>query len=131
MPAYSPDQKPKDHLIAACVRPGHHRNGRCAALNETMAANAPTHQSRPLQPTRLLRGLKFLLAGILMATAVAAQDDDPNHGVVFIYPTNDQIYNKMDTVNVTYTSPFPTPNLYLWCSSGDGKITEGNIPSRR
>ncbi|KAK0634178.1 hypothetical protein B0T14DRAFT_599272 [Immersiella caudata] len=40
------------------------------------------------------------------------------NGVVFIYPTKDQIYNFMDTVNVTYTSPFPTPNLFTFCNGG-------------
>jgi hypothetical protein len=53
-----------------------------------------------------------LLVGIL--TAGAAGED--NHGVVFTFPTEGQVFNKMDTVNVTYTSPFSTPNLYLWCS---------------
>jgi len=53
-----------------------------------------------------------------LAGQAAGQADDPNHGVVFIYPTKDQIYNLMDTVNVTYTSPFPTPNLYTFCDGG-------------
>lgn len=61
--------------------------------------------------------LALLLLGLLLPV-VAGQDDDPNHGVVFIYPTKDQIYHTMDTVNVTYTSPFPTPNLYLFCDGG-------------
>lgn len=53
-----------------------------------------------------------------MAAMVVGQDDDPNHGVVFIYPIDGQVYHKMDTIDVTYTSPFPTPNLYLWCDGG-------------
>ena len=50
---------------------------------------------------------------------VVGQDNDPNHGVVFVFPTGEQVYNKMDTINVTYTSPFPTPNLYLWCDANN------------
>jgi hypothetical protein len=69
-----------------------------------------------------------LLAAILMVSAVLAHDDDPNHGVVFIYPTEKQTYNTKDTVNVTYTSPFPTPNLFLWCDGGGaGKYRESKI----
>ncbi|KAK4031483.1 hypothetical protein C8A01DRAFT_21295 [Parachaetomium inaequale] len=52
-----------------------------------------------------------------MAGAVFGDID--NHSVVFVFPTEGQIFNKMDTVNVTYTSPFSTPNLYLWCGSAD------------
>ncbi|KAL2259716.1 hypothetical protein VTK26DRAFT_6507 [Humicola hyalothermophila] len=64
----------------------------------------------------------LLFASFLLPTATA-QDDDPNHGVVFIYPTEGHIYNYMDTVNVTYTSPFPTPNLYLFCDGGGREVS--------
>ncbi|KAK3301452.1 uncharacterized protein B0H64DRAFT_38748 [Chaetomium fimeti] len=71
---------------------------------------------------------RFLLAGALMSSMVVGQNDDPNHGVVFIYPISGQVYNKMDTVNVTYTSPFPTPNLYLWCDSGSRNLLTQAAP---
>ena len=78
------------------------------------------------RPSPCITGaMRVMLMLTLMLTIAAGQDDDPNHGVIFIYPTSNQIYNMMDTVNVTYTSPFPTPNLYLWCDGGDrqGKFT--------
>jgi hypothetical protein len=57
--------------------------------------------------------------GLAVGQASAQDDDDPNHGVVFLYPaTKDLIFNLMDTINVTYTSPFPTPNLYAFCDGG-------------
>jgi hypothetical protein len=62
---------------------------------------------------------RVLVAGALMAAMVVGQHSGPNNGVVFIFPTGGQVYNKMDTVNVTYTSSFPTPNLYLWCDPGN------------
>ncbi|KAK0654758.1 hypothetical protein B0T16DRAFT_337 [Cercophora newfieldiana] len=70
---------------------------------------------------------QWLLATALLIPRGAAQttaaNDDPNHGVVFIYPTKDQIYNYMDTVNVTYTSPFPTPNLFTFCNPNAKQIS--------
>lgn len=67
--------------------------------------------------------VRLLLGGFLMASAVAGQEN----GVFFIYPTDNQIYNTMDTINVTYTSPFPTPNLYLWCSGHDDPSTSYRV----
>ncbi|KAM7191513.1 hypothetical protein V8F33_008864 [Rhypophila sp. PSN 637] len=65
----------------------------------------------------------------LTARGVTGQENDPDHGVVFIYPTADQIYNLMDTVNVTYTSAFPTPNLYTFCDGGDRQVSLQRAPS--
>ncbi|KAH6844922.1 sulfate transporter family-domain-containing protein [Chaetomium sp. MPI-CAGE-AT-0009] len=72
--------------------------------------------------------IRVLLAGALMSSMVVGQDHDPDHGVVFIYPIAGQVYNKMDTINVTYTSPFPTPNLYLWCDSGGRNVLKQAAP---
>ncbi|CAG8959466.1 hypothetical protein HYFRA_00001364 [Hymenoscyphus fraxineus] len=38
-----------------------------------------------------------------------------NHGVTFLYPPTGLSPNYLDTINVTYTSPFPDPLLYTWC----------------
>ncbi|KAM7206052.1 hypothetical protein V8F20_002834 [Naviculisporaceae sp. PSN 640] len=65
----------------------------------------------------------------LVIRGVAGQEDDPNHGVVFAYPTTDQLYNLMDTVNVTYTSPFPTPDLYTFCDGGNRQVSMQRAPS--
>ncbi|KAH6631201.1 hypothetical protein B0J18DRAFT_124706 [Chaetomium sp. MPI-SDFR-AT-0129] len=70
-----------------------------------------------------------LLVNILLLSAADAQyDNDPNHGVVFLYPTNGQTYNTMDILNVAYTSPFPAPNLYLFCDNGDRQIFRQPAP---
>ncbi|KAK4184323.1 hypothetical protein QBC35DRAFT_477375 [Podospora australis] len=64
-------------------------------------------------------------AGALLVARAAAQGDNTvQNGVLFIYPTKNQIYNKQDIVNVTYTSPFPTPNLYTFCSQENGGVKQ-------
>ncbi|KAF7897130.1 hypothetical protein EAF00_005358 [Botryotinia globosa] len=40
-----------------------------------------------------------------------------DHGVVFLYPTDNVTINYLDTVNVTYTSPFPEPQLWIYCQN--------------
>jgi hypothetical protein len=40
-----------------------------------------------------------------------------NHGVTFLFPTAGQVLNYQDTINVTWTSPFPKPILYTFCYS--------------
>lgn len=40
-----------------------------------------------------------------------------NHGVAFLYPTEDLTFNYLDTINVTYTSPFPKPELWIFCTN--------------
>jgi len=43
-------------------------------------------------------------------------------GVTFLFPTRDQTFRYLDTVNVTYQSNFTSSTLYTWC---DGpKITQ-------
>jgi hypothetical protein len=73
--------------------------------------------------------MRALLAGILLAsTAVGADKDDPNHGVVFLYPTEDLVVRTMDTIEVTYTSPFPSPNLYAFCDGGSRQLLMQPVP---
>ncbi|TEY46282.1 hypothetical protein BOTCAL_0317g00020 [Botryotinia calthae] len=40
-----------------------------------------------------------------------------DHGVVFLYPTDNLTINYLDTDNVTYTSPFPEPQLWIYCQN--------------
>ncbi|KAI9646014.1 hypothetical protein NHQ30_005452 [Ciborinia camelliae] len=40
-----------------------------------------------------------------------------DHGVVFLYPTANLTFNYLDTINVTYTSPFPEPQIWVFCSN--------------
>jgi len=40
---------------------------------------------------------------------------DDYHGVVFLYLNSRLALNFCDTVNVTWTSPFPKPMLYTFC----------------
>lgn len=37
------------------------------------------------------------------------------HGVTWLYPPAGRILNYLDTINITYTSPFASPLLYTWC----------------
>jgi hypothetical protein len=60
--------------------------------------------------------LTFIGASLLTLT----QAD--NHGVTFLYPTQGLTLNYLDTVNVTYLSPFPTPKLYTFCVNSTGNL---------
>jgi hypothetical protein len=41
------------------------------------------------------------------------------HGVTFLYPTGNKTFYYLDTVNVSYVSPFATPLMYTFCDKGD------------
>lgn len=45
---------------------------------------------------------------------VAAEN---TNDVEFLYPTENLTFHYMDTVNVTYTSDFPTPQLWVFCTN--------------
>ncbi|KAK0742558.1 hypothetical protein B0T21DRAFT_382141 [Apiosordaria backusii] len=62
----------------------------------------------------------------LLAVRVAGQNG--NNGVWFIYPTEGHTYQHMDTVNVTYESPFPTPTLFGWCDGGKTNFYDQRAP---
>ncbi|KAG4030418.1 hypothetical protein MFRU_012g01520 [Monilinia fructicola] len=67
----------------------------------------------------------FTLLCLWWSIGCAVADD---HGVVFLYPTEDLTFHYLDTINVTYTSPFPTPQLWIFCQNAtdvtSGLITE-------
>ncbi|KAK4171526.1 hypothetical protein QBC36DRAFT_350290 [Triangularia setosa] len=67
---------------------------------------------------------RFTLA--LLASRAACQNG--NNGVWFIYPTEGHTYQHMDTVNVTYESPFPTPTLFGWCDGGSRNFYDQRAP---
>ena len=64
---------------------------------------------------------KLCLALLLFIHAFGATAED-DHGVTFLFPNittqSDLTLYYMDTVNVSYISPFPSPNLYTFCNSG-------------
>jgi hypothetical protein len=41
-----------------------------------------------------------------------------SHGVTFLYPTGNHTFYYLDTINVTYLSPFASPLLYTYCNNG-------------
>ncbi|KAB8296949.1 hypothetical protein EYC80_002357 [Monilinia laxa] len=53
----------------------------------------------------------------------AVADD---HGVVFLYPTENLTFHYLDTIDVTYTSPFPKPQLWIFCQNATD-VTSGII----
>jgi len=84
-----------------------------------LSSESSSHAVLTTTTTRCLLAAALVALGLAVGQASAQDDDDPNHGVVFLYPaTKDLIFNLMDTINVTYTSPFPTPNLYAFCDGG-------------
>jgi hypothetical protein len=43
-----------------------------------------------------------------------------DHGVTFLYPTAGLEFNWLDTINVTWISPFQAPLLYTFCLNDTG-----------
>ncbi|KAK0668104.1 hypothetical protein QBC41DRAFT_356921 [Cercophora samala] len=70
--------------------------------------------------------MRTLLALTLLGARVAGQNGQ--NGVWFIYPTEGHTYQHMDTVNVTYESPFPTPTLFGWCDGGSTNFYDQRAP---
>jgi hypothetical protein len=67
----------------------------------------------------------FMLAYLTFLGSVLAEN---SHGVKFLFPTTGQILNYQDTVNVTWTSPFPKPLLYTFClNSTNSVFIQGNL----
>lgn len=55
---------------------------------------------------------------LLVVFAAVTVNAAPNeNGVEFLFPTDGLTLNYMDTINVTYTSPFPKPLLYTFCTN--------------
>lgn len=62
-----------------------------------------------------------LLSAVLLAVLLSSQPSaaaDDNHGVTFLFPTEGLTFYYLDTINVTYLSDFPHPNLYTFCDGG-------------
>lgn len=86
-----------------------------------------------ISPSRLLPGpnmataARIILAAVLLVSGVAGQD--PNKKPKFTYPPNgsNKIFNKMDTVVVTYTSFYDTAVLYTFCDPGIGKLSASDL----
>jgi hypothetical protein len=62
-----------------------------------------------------MRLITCLLLLLTNSPTVLADD----HGVVFLYPTRGLVFYYLDVVNVSYTSSFPTPNMYTFCDGGN------------
>jgi len=64
----------------------------------------------------------MLVALVLVRVELVAANGE--HGVTFLYPTGGEIFYRSDVANVTYTSPFSSPLLFLFCrNSSTGTIT--------
>ncbi|KAK4443363.1 hypothetical protein QBC34DRAFT_443413 [Podospora aff. communis PSN243] len=72
-------------------------------------------KASPMALSRVAATALLIAGGVAQTTTSSSAAPTGTNGVIFVYPTKDQIYNFMDTVNVTYTSPFPTPNLFTFC----------------
>jgi hypothetical protein len=73
----------------------------------------------------------LLAAAILVSGAAGENKPDPNKRPSFAYPfQNDtiNIYHKMDTVMVTYTSFYDTAILWTFCQPGVGVPGESAQP---
>lgn len=69
------------------------------------------------------------LVTFLFCSALVVADTN-NHGVTFLYPTPNLTFNYKDTVNVSYTSNFSSPQLFTFCNpTGSNSVITG-IPTR-
>jgi hypothetical protein len=66
--------------------------------------------------TDVWHGVFYILLTAFLVTPTTVSADD--HGVVFLFPTPGLTFYYLDTVNVQYTSSFPSPNLYIFCNGG-------------
>lgn len=72
-----------------------------------------------LLPPCLALGL-FSLSRLALAQDVEVDPDDPDHGVAWVYPPRsekDLTFHYLDTIEVQWTSPFPDPQLFTFCTS--------------
>ena len=86
--------------------------------------------SSEISPNRLAPGLgmatsmRAILAAAFLVSGAAGQDASkkPN----FAYPPNGSklVFNKGDTVMVTYTAFYDTGTLYTFCDPGIGRMSE-------
>jgi len=69
-------------------------------------------------------GIRAILAAAFLVSGAAGQDASkkPN----FAYPPNGSklVFNKGDTVMVTYTAFYDTGTLYTFCDPGIGRMSE-------
>ncbi|KAK4645171.1 hypothetical protein QC761_000560 [Podospora bellae-mahoneyi] len=70
--------------------------------------------------------MRTLLALALLSAQAVGQNG--HNDVWFIYPTESHTYQHMDTINVTYESPFPTPTLFGWCDGGGRNFYDQRVP---
>jgi hypothetical protein len=73
-----------------------------------------------------IRKATMLLTAVLLVLGVAAQDLP-----VFYYPpdgASDLIFNKMDTVIVSYQAFYDTVDFYTFCEPGVGKLSGFSFP---
>lgn len=57
-----------------------------------------------------------------MSQAVLCAPDtstDDQRSVTWIYPNGEEIFHYLDTVNVSYQSPYPEPWLYTFCYNNE------------
>ncbi|PVH79861.1 hypothetical protein DL98DRAFT_655232 [Cadophora sp. DSE1049] len=81
---------------------------------------------RPSSIAIMVRIPLAALATLFFATSTIAADND--NGVKFLYPPAGLTFNYLDTVNVTYTSPYKKPKLYTYCLryNGGSQAEKGN-----
>ncbi|KAK3317278.1 hypothetical protein B0T19DRAFT_288840 [Cercophora scortea] len=60
----------------------------------------------------------WLLLSLLAINTKTLAQDSGNWPSSFLYPVGDLIFNINDTVIVSYLSPFPSPEMYVWCTPG-------------
>ncbi|KAK3386114.1 hypothetical protein B0H63DRAFT_474222 [Podospora didyma] len=77
-------------------------------------------RGRALRPAAAVATTTLLVPGLLLSRVVTAQTEDPDHGVRWQYPSPEGlIFNTEDTINVQYTSTFPSPHLFTFCNSAE------------
>lgn len=60
----------------------------------------------------------FLVSSLIFLSTKPSTVQADDHGVTFLFPTRGLTFHYLDVINVTYLSPFPQPNLYIFCDGG-------------
>lgn len=78
-------------------------------------------------------GIVLLALGLLCLPTIQQEElfQQGKNGVWWIYPTQGQTFNPLDTVNVSWRAPFEKPTLYTFCTlkSVTYQIKKTSIPT--
>lgn len=79
--------------------------------------SCPPRSSLRLLPSSWLFGLVFVLGILASQAGLCAADTSTGdqNSVTWIFPQGEEVFDYLDTVNVSYQSSYPDPWMYTFC----------------